>query len=90
MCTTWALNVSIAVLYDKTVPGKGGVGNAWRLAPAPFHIKFTGERKMNKKEKIDDLLRLLDEFSEEEYEKVLQVLRLALEISPVLSEPRLS
>jgi hypothetical protein len=44
---------------------------------------------MSAKEMVDDLLRLLDEFSEEEYDRVLQVLRLALEIS-ALSEPRLS
>ena len=41
-------------------------------------------------EKIDDLLSLLNEFSEEEYEKVMHVLILALEIIPVLSEPQLS
>ena len=43
---------------------------------------------MSTEEKIDDLLRLLDEFTEEEYERVMQVLKLALEISPVLSEPQ--
>ena len=43
---------------------------------------------MSTEEKIDDLLRLLEGFSEEEYDRVLQIIRLALEISPVLSEPQ--
>lgn len=53
-----------------------------------FNLIYGGE-KMSAKEMVDDLLRLLDEFSEEEYDRVLQILRLALEIS-ALSEPRLS
>lgn len=43
---------------------------------------------MSAKEKVEDLLRLLDEFSEEEYDRVLQILRLALDIS-ALSGPQL-
>ena len=38
-------------------------------------------------EKINTLLQLLEEFNEEEFERVMVILRLALEISPVLSEP---
>ena len=38
-------------------------------------------------EKVEALLRLVEEFSEEEYERVMEIIRLALELSPSLSEP---
>ena len=39
-------------------------------------------------EKVEALLRLVESFSEEEYDRVMEIIRLALEVSPVLSEPQ--
>ena len=56
----------------------------WQVGPR-FLNNNAGEMKMS--EKVEALLRLVEEFSEEEYERVMEIIRLALELSPSLSEP---
>lgn len=39
-------------------------------------------------DKVEALLRLVEEFSDEEYDRILEIIRLALELSPSLSAPQ--
>ena len=59
-------------------PRQGGAGNAWRLASAPYLMI---ERAMTVEKKIAALQRLLDSLSPDDKDRILEILRIALEIA---------
>ena len=50
-----------------------------------FLNNHAGEMRMS--EKVEALLRMLEEYSDEEYDRIMEILKLALELSDVLSAP---
>lgn len=59
----------------------------WRLAPVFMNVQAETGREKNMEDKIYALYQLLNTFSKDDKDKILEILRLAFEITrPVASE----